>query len=189
MPSGSDFLDAGTSLLGGVASAFGASRQRSFIRKEAKKNRDFQERMSSTAHARAVADLRNAGLNPILAARSPASSPGGAQAGLPPNVAGEGVSSAIAVRRNRQELRNMKATQKNTDMNTELTYDQMRKTSFDANSAREHYYITQNERELSDKLKLLDARIYGGKYGEMLRRAQLLSSPVSSAAGVGRLFK
>lgn len=52
-------------------------------KKQAKKQMQFQERMSNTAYQRAAEDLEKAGLNRILAIGSPATTPTGAAAPIP----------------------------------------------------------------------------------------------------------
>lgn len=80
------------SLAGGIFGYFGqqsandtnimlANNATQFNAQQAQMNRDFQERMANTSWQRGVADMRAAGINPILAAsKGGASSPGGGQA-------------------------------------------------------------------------------------------------------------
>ena len=83
-------LTAGGSLLGGL---FGARGQRKANQQNialAREQMAFQERMSNSAYQRAMKDMKLAGLNPILSAKQPASTPGGASTKVD-SVLGAGV--------------------------------------------------------------------------------------------------
>ncbi len=72
-------------LVGGVLGIGSTALANRAERKEAQRSRDWQEEMSNTSIQRRVADLRLAGLNPLLAvssASSGASTPTGATAGV-----------------------------------------------------------------------------------------------------------
>jgi len=170
-------------VLGPVLDIVGGERANRENRKAAKRQMDFQERMSSTAYQRAVADMRAAGLNPMLAvSQGGASSPSGASS-TSANVLSPAVSSAIAIKRNDAEVKQMASS---TALNHALMVSAAQDAQLKSANTRNVEANTRNTATLYPSIKA-QADYDAGKFAGVMRYVNGLAPVVSSAVDVANL--
>lgn len=159
----------------------------------AREQMDFQERMSNTAHQREVADLRAAGLNPVLSANSGASTPVGTSVDVQnsaPNLSGiasRGVQTALQGMQMKKDFESAdaqiaytKANKLLTDRNAEIAIQTARQKAADADISAAERVSAQQEADFMQKHP---------HYMEVKKAMELVSPMIGSAGSLSQIYR
>jgi hypothetical protein len=190
-----------SSVIGGGLDFFGANsanavnqkiaaRQMQFQRESANQSMDFQERMSNTSWQRGVADMRAAGVNPMLAfSKGGASTPGGATASGSSIPMQNPFANASRSLSSASSIANLKA-----DLDTKRS--QVKLNEQNANTAKALQDLYSNNAinaGLDTPRKRNQAAVEGtpvGKYSPYVEKvASALGDVIGAASGVGNVVK
>lgn len=170
----------GAGLIAGAASLYGGSSSnsanasmnrvnREFQSHQSHVQRDWQQRMSSTAVERHTNDMRRAGLNPILAAGGSASSgpspvPSGSMTQIKDEIT-PAISSALGAKRLNQEIKNMKATKNLTEAQETVAAVEQQKKIVEMDQTKAMTAIMQSQ----GAERRAEEALYEGKGGKWLK--------------------
>lgn len=169
-----------------------ADKSMDFTSAQALRQMGFQERMAGSQYQRGMADMRKAGLNPLLAykqggAASPAGASGsGSQAsgvGAPGQAAKAvnesipAIQTALAVQQNNAQVQNLKATTEVQKMQKNLVLNQAKKAAWEGDTAFQHLQKARYENRQN--------RLWGMFYNSPAGKAYFNWMRGTEAAGAG----
>lgn len=161
--------------IGGALSAGGALLQGLASYKSAQKQMKFQRQMSNTAVQRQMADMRKAGINPILAAKyGGASTPSGAAYSLP-NIGAAGVEGYKSYSSAKQMQAQTKQAEAQTKQIEASTKAVQQKLKFDSELHRERWQKLAATMGPDNVIANAIAIVNGINPGELAKGKQVLS--------------